>query len=462
MIASRHAVAAFSLLRRPRRFAAMAVLGLGLALAACTQPTVATQTPADQQEVGATEPPPPPVEPAPPPVVESEPAVEPAIAALPPDEAAPGAIQGRAEAVRIGLLVPLSGSHQAEGRALLDAAQMALFDVGDERFTLMPADTGGNADGAASAAARLLGAGASLLLGPLFGEEALAVAPIAKARGVNLVAFSNNPNAASDGVYLLGHMARQEVSRLIRHAHASGWRRFAVLAPSDGYGRLVAELVREAVPREGAELGPILFYAPSAGADDLELVVTALAQSGPFDALVLPDGGLRLLRLLPQLAVKEFVAPKVKLLGTGLWDDPSIHTEPALLGAWYVSAQPEGRAAFRQRLKEIYGYDPHRIAPLGYDAAALAILLAQTPTGPDFGAKALLDQRGFFGTEGIFRFSPDGTAERGLAVLEIGGAGAVVVADPAPQRFPSGTTAGGSVMPDDATNATPPPPSSGQ
>ncbi len=127
-----------------------------------------------------------------------------------------------------------------------------------------------------------------------------------------------------------------------------------------------------------------------------------------------------------------------------------------------VLGLPEGRTAFRQRFKEIYGYDPHRIAPLGYDAAALAILLAQTPTGPDFGAKALLDQRGFFGTEGIFRFSPDGTAERGLAVLEIGGAGAVVVADPAPQRFPSGTTAGGGVMPDDATNATPPPPSSGQ
>ena len=434
-----------------------ALFGLGLALAACTQPSVPTQAPPDQQEVVAVEAPPAP----PPPPVEAEPAVEPAIAALPPEVTTPGAIQGRADAARIGLLVPLSGGLQAEGRALLDAAQMALFDAGDERFTLMPADTGGNADVAATAAARLLGAGVSLLLGPLFGEEALAVAPIAKARGVNLVAFSNNPNAASEGVYLLGHMARQEVSRLISHAHANGRQRFAVLAPSDGYGRLVAELVREAVPREGAELGPILFYSPSAGPDDLELVVSALAQSGPFDALVLPDGGLRLLRVLPQLAVKEFVAPKVKLLGTGLWDDPSLHTEPALLGGWYVSAQPEGRATFRQRFKEIFGYDPHRIAPLGYDAAALAILLAQTPTGPDFSAKALLDQRGFFGTEGIFRFSPDGTAERGLAVIEIGGAGTLQVANPAPQRFPSSATAG-SVTPEGATNAVPTPPSSSQ
>lgn len=381
---------------------------------------------------------------------------EQAVAALPPAEAVPGVIAGRAEAVRVGLLVPLTGTHKAEGRALLDAAQMALFDAGDDRFTLMPADTKGTADGAMNAAARLVGAGTRLLLGPLLGEEAQAVAPIARARGVNLVAFSNNPNAASDGVYLLGHMANQEVSRLVSYAHANGRQHFAVLAPADGYGRLVSGLVREAVVREGAELDAILFYPSNATSDDMEQVVRALAQSGPIDALVLPDGGIRLLRLLPVLAVHGLTAPKVKLLGTGLWDDPSLITEPALLGAWYVNPQPEGRASFRQRFKETYGYDPPRLAPLGYDAAALAVLLAQSPAGADFGARALLDQRGFFGTEGIFRFAPDGTAERGLAVIEIGGAGTLQVASPAPQRFPSAATAGGGA-PSGGTTTTPPP-----
>ena len=438
------------------------MLALGLLLAACTQASVPTQAPPDQQNNVDAEPPPPGPAAAPAPAVVAEPVPEQAVAALPPTEPAmAGAILGRADAVRVGLLVPLSGSHKAEGRALLDAAQMALFDAGDDRFTLMPADTGGNADGAASAAARLIGSGASLLLGPLLGEEAQAAAPVARARGINMLAFSNNPNAASEGVYLLGHMASQEVTRLINHARLNGRQRFAVLAPSDGYGRLVAGLVRESVAREGAELGPILFYSPSPGSEEIEQVVRALAQSGPFDALVLPDGGLRLLRVLPQLAVKEFLAPKIKLLGTGLWDDPSLHTEPALLGGWYVSAQPEGRAAFRQRFKDAYGHEPHRLAPLGYDAAALSVLLAQSASGPDFSAKALLDQRGFFGTDGIFRFSPDGTAERGLAVIEIGAAGSLQVADPAPQRFPSAASAG-STTPQSGTDAAPPASGSGQ
>jgi hypothetical protein len=215
-----------------------------------------------------------------------------------------------------------------------------------------------------------------------------------------------------------------------------------VLAPANGYGHLVSRLAREATARQGVALGPISFYSPDAGAEELQQVVRGMAQSGGFDALLIPDGGLRLLQLLPQLAVQELTAPKVQLLGTGLWADPRVQTEPALRGAWYVSPQPEGVSSFRERFRAAYGYEPGRIAPLGYDATALAILLSQQPSGADFSATALSDRRGFFGTEGIFRFGAGGTAERGLAVIEIGGGGQLTVASQAPERFPSPATAG--------------------
>ena len=43
---------------------------------------------------------------------------------------------------------------------------------------------------------------------------------------------------------------------------------------------------------------------------------------------------------------------------------------------------------------------------------------------------------GFAGIDGIFRFRPDGSNERGLAVLELRGS-AYEVIDPAPQSFES-------------------------
>jgi hypothetical protein len=46
----------------------------------------------------------------------------------------------------------------------------------------------------------------------------------------------------------------------------------------------------------------------------------------------------------------------------------------------------------------------------------------------------LNDPNGFSGVNGIFRFQPDGTSERGLAVLEMTSSGPVVVS-PAPTTF---------------------------
>ena len=50
----------------------------------------------------------------------------------------------------------------------------------------------------------------------------------------------------------------------------------------------------------------------------------------------------------------------------------------------------------------------------------------------------LTNSSGFAGIDGIFRFRPDGTNERGLAVLRVAPTGGQVVS-PAPRSFEPGT-----------------------
>jgi len=71
----------------------------------------------------------------------------------------------------VALLVPLSGANAELGRAILDAAQLALFEVPGERLILVPRDTAGTADGAAKAARAVIDDGAKLILGPLLATE---------------------------------------------------------------------------------------------------------------------------------------------------------------------------------------------------------------------------------------------------------------------------------------------------
>ena len=73
------------------------------------------------------------------------------------------------------LLLPLSGPTAGVGRAMLDAAHMALADIADDGIELLPRDTGGTAAGAARAAQETLAQGVVMVLGPLLQAEVEAV-----------------------------------------------------------------------------------------------------------------------------------------------------------------------------------------------------------------------------------------------------------------------------------------------
>jgi branched-chain amino acid transport system substrate-binding protein len=335
----------------------------------------------------------------------------------------------------VALLLPLTGSSAALGQAMLNAAQIALFDLADDRFELLTRDTQGSATGAASAAQSAIAAGAQLILGPLLAAEVEAVKPIAQAAHVPVIAFSTATQLAGGGTYLMGFTPNQEVARVTAYAHSQGHSRFAVLAPRSAYGELVADAVRDAVAGVGATLVRVEFYDPSI--NDMAASVRQFANEGhDYDALFLAEGDGRLKALAPQLPYFNIDPSQVKLLGTGLWDEPGLGVEPALDGGWYAAPSPAARAAFEQHYRAVYKTAPPRLATLGYDATALAAILARAPQGADFSDATLTNPNGFAGVDGIFRLRPDGLVQRGLGVLEVHrGAGTVI--DPAPDSFQS-------------------------
>ncbi|HZB93995.1 MAG TPA: penicillin-binding protein activator [Stellaceae bacterium] len=366
------------------------------------------------------------------PATPSATAIQPPAPVVPQAPTAPTAAAGK---TRIALLLPLSGANAALGSAMLDAAQMALFDVADNALELMPHDTQGTPQGAADAAKAALGEGAKLIIGPLIAAEVEAVKPVAHGAGVPVLAFSTSTQLAGDGTYLMGFLPQQEIQRVTAFAHAKGVNRFAVLAPRTAYGEVAVAALRGAVAAQNATLGRIDFYDPAA--PDLTAAAKSFAAGAQdAEAVLLPEGGARLKTLAPLLPYDGIDPAKVHFLGTGLWDEPGLGTEPSLDGGWYAAPPPASRADFEKRFADLYHHPPPRLATLAYDATALAAVLAHGQNGPDLSAQALTNPSGFAGIDGIFRLRPDGLVERGLAVLEVEHDGDKVI-DPAPTTFQS-------------------------
>lgn len=356
--------------------------------------------------------------------------------------------------VRVALLVPLSGDAAPVGQALLNAAEMALFDIGDERFVLQSYDTKGTPEGATEAATLAISHGTQIILGPLFSAEARAIGPQAAAAGVNVVSFSTDTTIAAPNVFVMGFLVNEQVRQIVGYARAKGLRRIAVLAPDSAYGQSVVESLKQLSSTGSATLAQIAFYqtdgknlndvvrglasyearkqnleaqrAELAGKED-EISQLALKRlerldtigEVDFDTILLPDQGTRLTQAATLLPFFDIDPGRVQLLGTLLWNTPGLGREPVMVGGVFPAPPPDTTRAFLGRYRDFYGQVPPAIASHGYDAVALAAVLSRTiPINP-FSAAALTASTGFAGVDGIFRFLPNGLSQRGFAMMQV-------------------------------------------
>ncbi len=342
------------------------------------------------------------------------------------------------KAVPVALLVPKSSpTAGALATSLENAAWLAVNDLGDVEVDLMVYDTGGTPEGAARAANQALSDGARIFLGPLFAENATAVGQVASGRGVNVLSFSNNPAVAGRNVFILGNTFQSSADRLVRYAVNRGRGSIFVIHAEDPAERLGAEAIQRAAERNGGRIAGVSSFplsqqgvvnaipdiSDSFRASGAQSVFVTSGNSGalPFLAELLPENGI--------------TSENSQFIGLQRLDIPSSALSlKGLQGAWFATPSPALVQQFNNRYSAAYGVQPTAVAGLAYDGiAAIGALVAQGNANA-LTTSALTQGVGFAGVNGPFRFLPDGTNQRGLAVAQIQN-NQVIVIDPAPRSF---------------------------
>src|SRR5436309_14806232 len=328
--------------------------------------------------------------------------------------------------VKVGLILPLSASGNAGVAALSmkNAAEMALAEFQNPNIQLLIKDDGGNPQGGQQGTQQALDEGAEIILGPLFAASVPATAQLARARGVSVIAFSTDSSVAGRGVYLLSFLPDSDVNRIIVYAASTGKRSFAALLPENTYGNVVEAAFKQAVGRRGGRIVAFEKY----GADRATAARTVAQALGQADALFIADDGDSVVTVADALTAAGANLKNIQLLGTGLWDNPRVFASASLHGGLYAAPDPSGFRGFSGRYRAKYGAEPVRTATLAYDAVALVAALARTQGPQRFSTDVLINPSGFAGIDGLFRFRPDGTNERGLAVMRVASGGGVPVA----------------------------------
>ena len=358
-----------------------------------------------------------------------------------PAEAPPGPGTIGNGQIRVGLILPLSaqGNAGVAAQSMKNAAEMALAEFKQPNVSLLVQDDGGTPQGAANAAQQAIAQGAEIIVGPLFAQSVTAVGQVARQRGIPVIAFSTDASVAARGVYLLSFLPESDVRRVVDYAVSRGKRSFAALLPDNAYGTVVEAAFQQEVARRGGRVLALEKYPVDPGR--MSEAIRRVAQAANrVDAIFIPDDPATAARVAEQLAAAHVNLKRVQLLGTGLWggDGAQAASDKNLDGGWYPAPEAAGYRSFVQRYRARYNQEPVRTATLSYDAVALVAALVKTQGTQRFTDQVLTNSSGFAGIDGVFRFRPDGTNDRGLAVLKVAPGGPQVVS-PAPKTFGSGT-----------------------
>lgn len=346
---------------------------------------------------------------------------------------------------RLALLLPFSAKSarlREEAGSMLKSAELAVFERDEADVLLMAMDTGGTESGAASATRAALKSGADVILGPILASSVKAAGREARRSETPVIAFSTDQSVAGNGVYLLSFPPEAEVNRIVNFVASTGATRFAFLGPESAYGKRV----QAAYARDVRNMGGDLTANETYDGNDISVMQAPARKLAQFyqdheertqgqdrmayEAIMLPEGGTPLRSLAPLLPYYDIDPADVQFLGTGLWHRADTVREPALNRGIFAGPDQDARRVFTQNYDRQFGEDPSRLASLAFDAVNVGAFVADgKPAGRHARAQS---PNGFYGVDGLVRFTRLGTPERGLAVYQIQN-GKFVIIDPAPR-----------------------------
>ena len=309
--------------------------------------------------------------------------------------------------VKIGLLLPFSGEQKNLGKAIFNSLEMALFETQSKNIKLIFRDSGDTEKQAITAAKELESEGVSILIGPIFSLQALAIRKEIN-NDIPIFSFTNDESIRQKGLWVLGFSPQQQIKAIFKEIKINSIRNIAIIVPNSFYGEISLQESRRQSTQNNIKIHNTYFYdVLSNDFSDLGEILYKEKYKN-YKGLLIIASGKQLKEIAARAQYRGINPKEIKYFGISGWNNPEVLGEPALFGGHFIAPQQASYEAFVSRYFKIYKSIPIEISGLGYDILALcAVALKQTESMPDF-IDFLARPSGYNGIFGFFRVDKNG------------------------------------------------------
>ncbi|RWC47874.1 MAG: ABC transporter substrate-binding protein [Mesorhizobium sp.] len=317
---------------------------------------------------------------------------------------------------KVTMLLPLSGPGTAgeNGRKMLDAAKLAMTDIGNGLLTLTIEDTRGDSTQAGKLAVTAITTGSKVVIGPTELPAAQHIATLSGSNRPPVLALADN-FAGGAGVYsvLLGEA--DSAAAGAAGLAAKGSKKFVLLVAEGPNAGAMEKRVANSLSIYGATLAVTLPYSAGDGGAKAVDEMGSLVDNP--DAVIVASGNGSPSPILAALKAKGIPGKTISVVGTNRWLEHPM--DPLFEGAYIATLDPSETGPIADRFRTAYNYPADVNVAYAYDMVALTAGIASA-VGPDgFTKKVIENPNGFRGSTGLFRFRTDGSSERSMPFYRI-------------------------------------------
>lgn len=272
---------------------------------------------------------------------------------------------GDESAVKLGVIIPLSGDLATLGTKLREGLEFAAEENGPATFVFE--DGAFDKSKALSAYRALRARGIKTVIGPLGPDQTLTIAPVAEREGVLLIAVSLCDERFKQfrNVFCIFPHSREQLKPLLEQVSVQGLKHVAYVGEELQSLEPIRQSVVERVTSGGGSL--VLDKLMPPGNFDFRSLLGSI-RGKEIDLLVVAGGNVRSVLSVFRQAAESGVRPRVKWY-LSEHDEQPIKESAAYLEGAYSLAIPLASEPFIRRFLARYSREPDVYHTLSYDAA---------------------------------------------------------------------------------------------
>ena len=307
------------------------------------------------------------------------------------------------EKIKIGLIVPLSGSYSKLGNTIIKSVRLAVNKIDDDRIEIIPKDTNSNPINSLRSSKELYEQGVRIVIGPVFNESTKYLDEL---KDMTFISLTNKIYGNPSNVISAGVNAISQINTIKKFKKINNLERTVFLIPETDYKKEI----NLAIDKSNIKLKDKFYYDTdptlltaqiekltrySQRKQNLQDEISRLENSSDknkekkikklkkrdtlgginFDSAIIADFDGSLISVANSLLYTDISSKRITYLTLNQWFNKSLLKETSLQPIYFPSINKDNYDIYINEYNKKYEAEPNQISFLSYDLVGLVYYL---------------------------------------------------------------------------------------